>query len=83
MLSDHVIFILTINYIHVKICLTRILKLREVAKRFLKFKVGDGSRIFLWLDDWHLDGCLLDKYGHRVVYDARELSWRKAVDYYL
>ncbi|XP_062162012.1 uncharacterized mitochondrial protein AtMg00310-like [Alnus glutinosa] len=48
----------------------QILKLREVAKRFLKFKVGDGNRIFLWLDDWQLDGCLLDKYGYRVVYDA-------------
>jgi hypothetical protein len=32
--------------------------------------VGDGSRIFLWLDVWHPDGCLLDKYGHRAVQDA-------------
>jgi len=36
----------------------------------MRFKVGDGSRIFLWLDVWHPDGCLLDKYGYRVVYDA-------------
>jgi hypothetical protein len=48
----------------------QILKLREVAKRFLKFKVGDGNRIFLWLDVWNPHGCLLDKYGYRVVYDA-------------
>lgn len=45
----------------------QILKLREVAKRFLKFKVGDGNRLFLWLDDWHPDGCLLDKYGCKTV----------------
>jgi hypothetical protein len=33
--------------------------------------VGDGSRVFfLWLDVWHPDGCLLEKYGHRAVYDA-------------
>jgi hypothetical protein len=32
--------------------------------------VGDGCKIFLWLDVWHPDGCLLDNYGHRVVYDA-------------
>jgi hypothetical protein len=32
--------------------------------------VGDGRKIFLWLDVWHPDGCLLDKCGHRVVYDA-------------
>jgi len=48
----------------------QILKLRELAKRLLRFKVGDGSRIFLWLDVWHPDGCLLEKYGHRAVYDA-------------
>jgi hypothetical protein len=26
--------------------------------------------VFLWLDNWHLDGCLLDAYGFRTVYDA-------------
>jgi hypothetical protein len=46
------------------------LKLRGLAKRFLRFKVGDGSKIFLWLDVWHPDGCLLDNYGHHAVYDA-------------
>ncbi len=32
--------------------------------------MGDGSRIFLWLDVWHPDGCLLDKYGHRAVHNT-------------
>jgi hypothetical protein len=32
--------------------------------------VGDGSKFFLWLDVWHPNGCLLDNYGHRVVYYA-------------
>jgi hypothetical protein len=36
----------------------------------LKFKVGNGSRIFMWLDVWHPDGCLLDKYGPRTVYEV-------------
>ncbi|XP_062166142.1 uncharacterized protein LOC133872568 [Alnus glutinosa] len=48
----------------------QILKLREIAKEFLSFKVGDGQSIFLWLDNWHPNGYLLGKYGHRVVHDA-------------
>jgi hypothetical protein len=48
----------------------KILKLRNLAKQFLKFKIGDGSKVFLWFDSWHPDGCLLDVYGFRVVYDA-------------
>ena len=42
-----------------------------MAKRYLSFKVGDGSSISLWLEDWHPDGILFDKYGFRVVYDSR------------
>jgi len=41
-----------------------------VAKEFLSFKVGDGTRIFLWQDCWHPDGYLLDRNGYRPVYDA-------------
>jgi hypothetical protein len=39
--------------------------------QFLQFKVGDGSKIYMRLDSWHLDGILYDLYGYRVVYDAR------------
>lgn len=34
------------------------------------YEVGDGSNISLWMDAWHPDGVLFDKYGFRVVYDA-------------
>jgi hypothetical protein len=47
------------------------LKLREIAKKFLRFKVGDGTSIYLWLDCWHPDNILYDKYGYRVIYDSR------------
>lgn len=46
------------------------LNLRELAKKLIQFKIGDGSKSFLWFDNWHLDGCLIDKYGLRVFYDA-------------
>jgi hypothetical protein len=48
----------------------KLLSLRNVAKQFIKFKVGDGSSIFLCHDMWHPVDCLLDRYGHRVMYDA-------------
>jgi hypothetical protein len=41
-----------------------------VAKNFLRFKVGDGSWTFIWQDIWHPDGCLLEKYGYRIIHDA-------------
>lgn len=45
-----------------------------MAKSFLKFQVGDGSNISLWLDNWHPDGILYDKYGFWVIDDARRLE---------
>jgi len=48
----------------------RILKLRDVAKEFLSFKVGKGHDISLWFDAWHPAGRLVDTYGFRIVYDS-------------
>jgi hypothetical protein len=48
----------------------KLLKLRELAKNFIQFKVGDGSQIFLWYDHWHPDGCLFEKIRFRAIYDA-------------
>jgi hypothetical protein len=31
----------------------KILKLKPIARSLLCFKVGDGSKIFLWYDNWH------------------------------
>ncbi|XP_059436288.1 uncharacterized protein LOC132169238 [Corylus avellana] len=48
----------------------KILRLRDIAKRILKFEVGNGENIFLWLDSWHPSRILFEVFGHRVVYDA-------------
>jgi hypothetical protein len=48
----------------------KLLQLRDPAKKFIRFKVGDGSRVFLWLDHWHPIGYLLDHYGYIIVYDS-------------
>jgi hypothetical protein len=48
----------------------KLLKLREVAKTFIRFKVGAGDNIFIWHDLWHPDGILIEKYGFRPIYDA-------------
>jgi hypothetical protein len=41
-------------------CWKKLLKLRNIAKQFLSFKVGSGSQIFFWHDKWHPTGYLLD-----------------------
>jgi hypothetical protein len=38
---------------------------------FLKFEVGNGKIIHMWMDNWHPDVILIDKFGYRVVYDAQ------------
>jgi len=48
----------------------KILKLRDLAKQYTRFKVGDGRKVFLWLDQWHPEGYLLDRYGYRLIYDS-------------
>ena len=48
----------------------KLLKLRDIARPMLKHRIGNGCGTFLWYDDWHPLGPLLDRYGQRVVYDA-------------
>ena len=48
----------------------KLLKLRDEAKHFLSFDVGNGKNIYLWFDAQHSDGVLYEKYGHRVIYDT-------------
>jgi hypothetical protein len=47
----------------------KLLNLRETAKKFISFKVGEGTSISLWFDLWHPAGRLLDTYVFRIVYD--------------
>jgi hypothetical protein len=48
----------------------KLLRLRDIAKTFIHYQIGDGSQIFLWYDHWHPAGYLLDTYGFWVVYDS-------------
>jgi hypothetical protein len=45
--------------------------LRNIAKRIVKFEVGNGENIHLWLDSWHPSGILFEVFGYRAVYDAQ------------
>jgi hypothetical protein len=51
-------------------CWRKILKLRGIAKNFIKFEVRDGKMIHLWQDTWHPLGVLYERFGSRVIYDA-------------
>jgi hypothetical protein len=48
----------------------KILMIRDLERDFIRFKVGNESRIFMWYYNWHPAGCLLDTYGFRAIYDA-------------
>jgi hypothetical protein len=48
-----------------------LLNLRKLLKKFISFKVGEGTSISLWFDLWHPAGRLLDTYGFRIVYAIR------------
>jgi hypothetical protein len=52
-------------------CWRKLLNLRDIAKQFLRFEVGNEGNIHLCMDLWHPAGILLEKYGYRVVYDAQ------------
>jgi hypothetical protein len=49
-----------------------LLKLRGPARDFLRFEVGTGSNIHLWVNARHPFGALVDKFGYRdrVIYDS-------------
>ena len=51
-------------------CWRKLLNIRDIAKQLLRFEVGNGENIHLWLDLWHPNGILIDKYGYRAIYDA-------------
>lgn len=53
------------------------MKMRDVPNKFLRFMVGDGNDIPLWLDWWHRDGILFEQNGYRVVYDTRSKLYAK------
>ncbi|XP_059454949.1 uncharacterized protein LOC132185153 [Corylus avellana] len=51
-------------------CWRKLLKLRDLARKFLKLQLRDVRNIHLWLNNWHPDGILLDRYGFHTIYDA-------------
>lgn len=50
--------------------LRKALKFRNTGRQLIKFVVGNGHKIYLWLDNWHPKGPLLNAYRLREVYDA-------------
>jgi hypothetical protein len=44
----------------------KILKLRDIAKNLVKFEVGNGDNINLWLDSWHPSSILFEVFGYSL-----------------
>ena len=36
----------------------------------IKYKVGNGSRVFLWHDNWHPLSPILGHFGPRILYNS-------------
>jgi len=51
-------------------CWRKLLKLRHLARGLIRFEVGTGENIHLWMDNWHPFGALVEKFGFRIVYDS-------------
>ena len=40
--------------------------MRDIAKNLVKFEVGNGDTINLWLDSWHLSSILFEVFECRL-----------------
>lgn len=47
----------------------KILKFRDLAKRYYRVKVNNGRSTSFWHDSWSSMGCLLDEVGSRGYID--------------
>ena len=47
-----------------------ILKNREMARKNIKCRIGNGNTTSLWFDNWHPNDPLVCVYGERIIYDA-------------
>ncbi|XP_058192089.1 uncharacterized protein LOC131309479 [Rhododendron vialii] len=45
----------------------KLFKLRDQIQPLIKYVVGNGSKIFLWLDNWHTEGPLYKVFGEAIV----------------
>ncbi|XP_062169099.1 uncharacterized protein LOC133875111 [Alnus glutinosa] len=50
-------------------CWRKLLKFRHLARGLIRFEVGTGENIHLWMDNWHPFGALVEKFGFIIVYD--------------
>ena len=53
-----------------------LMKLRQMA-----YSIGHGRDTWMWLENWHLCGPLLQQFGTRVVYDAGTSITARLVDF--
>ncbi|GKD95503.1 RNA-directed DNA polymerase, eukaryota, reverse transcriptase zinc-binding domain protein [Tanacetum coccineum] len=37
----------------------------------MQYEIGDGSKVYLWYDEWHSSGLLINQVTNRDLYDAR------------
>lgn len=48
----------------------KLLKLRQIVRKFLKHIPGDSASIHIWHDTWHPSGHLVETYVDKIVRDV-------------
>ena len=59
----------------------KLLKLRNIAIKCIKYKVGNGRNVFVWYDNWHDLDPLKLKFGQRLLYDAASCDDARLAEY--
>lgn len=57
--------------------LEKIVKIKRRNQTIDKAQNWDGSNTFLWFDNWHPWGPLLEKFNDRLIYDSGSHSKAK------
>ncbi|KAL8107498.1 hypothetical protein AgCh_024056 [Apium graveolens] len=55
----------------------QILQLRDSARRFISFDIGNGANTFLWMDPWWQNECLANHSNDNVCLQARSTMTAK------
>ncbi|GJY75851.1 hypothetical protein Tco_0480967 [Tanacetum coccineum] len=48
-----------------------LLEIRDKIADRMQYEIGDGSKVYLWYDEWHSSGLLINQVTNRDLYDAR------------
>lgn len=43
----------------------------------IQFRIGNGTKVFLWFDNWYGNGPLIEKYKDKLIYGSGLVRYAK------